>query len=301
MQQPSRSIELALLLLLSFLWGGSFTLVDVAVESVPPATIVLCRLTIGACLLALLALSLGYRFPNSPSLWGALLIQGVLQSALPFTLISWGQKHIDSGMAGLLNTTPPLFVFLIGLFMLKDRKVEPRRALGVLVGFAGVLIILGPAAMAQDHNSVLGQLAVTAASLSYAVAALYARRFADLPPILTAACSMAFAAVLMLPIAMTFDAPLEIAPTKQAIYSILALGVFSTAVAMVIYFRLVRTLGALGVTTGSYLRAGFSVLLGVVFLGEVLTLSLVAGLLTILFGVALTTGHLRWSLRGVRE
>lgn len=297
MLHSNRYFELGLLVLLSFLWGGSFTLVEIAVESIPPATIVFGRLCIGACLLTLLAAGLGHQFPRSQSLWGALLIQGILQSALPFTLISWGQQHIDSGLAGLLNTTPPLFVYLLGLFLLKDRSLDARKAAGVFVGFIGVLVILGPAVLTGAQNSALGQLAVTGASLSYAVAALYAKRFAELPPVLTAACSMGFAAVLMLPISLAVDAPFEIELTKRAVVAILGLGVFSTAIAMVIYFRLVRTLGPLGVTTGSYLRAGFSVVLGILFLGEELSLNLSVGLVTILMGVALTTGHLKGRAR----
>ncbi len=190
-------LEIGLLILLSFLWGASFTLIEVAIETIPPATIVFGRLCIGAALLVLLALWSGVVFPKSPSRWGALLIQGILQSALPFTLISWGQKYIDSGLAGLLNTTPPLFVFLIGFFLLKDRSAGARHIIGILLGFAGVVAIMGPAALAGEGNSVLGQLAVTGASLSYAVAALYAKRFSDQPPVLTAACSMSFATLLM--------------------------------------------------------------------------------------------------------
>lgn len=295
MSQTSQNtfLEIGLLVLLSFLWGASFTLIEVAIDTIPPATIVFGRLAIGASLLLLFALLSGVAFPRSPSRWGALLLQGILQSALPFTLISWGQKYIDSGLAGLLNTTPPLFVFLIGFFLLRDRTAGARQIIGILLGFAGVLIIMGPAALAGERNSVLGQLAITGASLSYAVAALYAKRFSDQPPVLTAACSMAFAALLMFPVSVWIDEPLSLSPTTSAIAAVVAMGIFSTAIAMAIYFRLVRTLGPLGVTTGSYMRAGFSVILGILLLGEALSPTLIVGLAMIFAGVAIVTGHLK--------
>ncbi|WP_298938027.1 EamA family transporter [uncultured Ruegeria sp.] len=293
----NKFLEIGLLVILSFLWGASFTLIEVAIDTIPPATIVFGRLAIGASLLMLFAFWRGVTFPRSPARWGALLLQGILQSALPFTLISWGQKYIDSGLAGLLNTTPPLFVFLIGFFLLRDRSAGVPQITGISLGFAGVLVIMGPAALAGEGNSVLGQLAITGASLSYAVAAIYAKRFSDQPPVLTAACSMAFAALLMFPVSLWVDDPLSLAPTAPAIAAVVAMGVFSTAIAMAIYFRLVRTLGPLGVTTGSYMRAGFSVLLGVLLLGEALSPTLIIGLLMIFGGVAIVTGHLKLPTR----
>lgn len=298
MENESRSHlnELGLLVLLSFLWGGSFTLIKVAVETVPPATIVTGRLAIGATLLMLLVMARGIAIPRTPVLWGAFLVQGVLQSALPFTLISWGEKHIDSGLAGLLNSTPPLFAFLITFFILREGGAAMRKFLGVATGFAGAAVILGPEILAGSGNSVLGQLAITGASLSYAVAAIYARRFSGQPALLTAACSMTMAAILILPVSLYVDHPWTLAPSSEAIWSVVVLGVFSTALAMIIYFRLVKTLGTLGVTSGSYLRAGFSVLLGIMLLDEALSLSLAIGLVLIFLGVAIVTGRIRWPI-----
>ncbi len=293
------TLDMGLLVVLSFLWGASFTLIEVAIDSIPPATIVFGRLLIGATLLMLMAIWSGVTFPRSPALWGSLFIQGILQNALPFTLISWGQKYIDSSLAGLLNTTPPLFVFLIGFFLLRDRADSYRKAIGIIFGFVGVLIIMGPAALSGETNSVLGQLAVTGASLSYAVAALHAKQFSDQPPVLTAACSMALAALVMFPVSLRVDDSMNLSPTVPAIAAVIALGVFSTAIAMVIYFRLLRTMGALGVTTGSYLRAGFSVILGVLLLGEALSLTLVLGLVMIFAGVAIVTGFLKLPFKSI--
>lgn len=290
-------LEIALLVVLSFLWGSSFTFIKIAVETVPPATIVLGRLVLGAALLMLLVRMRGISIPGAPTLWCAFLVQGFLQSALPFTLISWGEKHIDSGMAGILNSTPPLFAFLITFLFLREGEASFRKFVGVTMGMAGVLVTLGPDIINGSNNSVLGQIAVTASSVSYALAAIYARRFSDQPALLTAACSMTMAAIMMVPVSFYFDQPWALKPSSEAVWSITALGIFSTALAMMIYFRLVKTLGAVGVTSGSYLRAGFSVLLGVMFLNEGLSISLLVGLVLILFSVAIVTGQVRWPIR----
>lgn len=291
--KQNQTFEILLLIILSFLWGSSFTLIKVAVETVPPATIVLGRLVLGAALLMLLVKIKGISLPTAPALWGAFLIQGFLQSALPFTLISWGEKYIDSGLAGLLNSTPPLFAFLITFFLLKQGEAPLHKFIGVVIGLAGVLVTLGPDILEGSSENMWGQLAITGSSISYALAAIYARRFSDQPVLLTAACSMMMAAVMMVPFSIIVDKPWTLAPSDDALLSIAALGVLSTTLAMIIYFRLVKTLGAVGVTSGSYLRAGFSVILGVSFLGETLTFSLVAGLVLILLSVAIVTGQLR--------
>lgn len=293
-KEQNQTIELGLLVLLSLLWGSSFTLIKIAVETVPPATMVAARLAIGAAFLLALVRMRGIKLPTVPAMWGAFLMQGVVQSALPFTLISWGEKHIDSGLAGLLNATPPLFAFLISFFILREEGAVLRKIVGVAMGFAGVVVVLGPDVLAGSSQSVLGQVAVTGASLSYAVAAIYARRFAGVSPLVTAACSMTMATLLMLPLSLYLDRPWELAPSTEAVWSVVSLGVLSTALAMVIYFRLVQTLGALGVTTGSYLRAGFSVLLGIALLHEELSSGLAIGLPLILLGVAIVTGHVNW-------
>ncbi len=299
-QKQNQSIELGFLVLLSLLWGSSFTLIKIAVETVPPATLVASRLAIGAVLLLLLVRMRGLELPRAPAVWGAFLVQGIVQSALPFTLISWGEKHIDSSIAGLLNSTPPLFAFLITFFILRERGALLRKIVGVATGFAGVIAILGPDVLVGASRSVLGELAVTGASLSYAIAPIYARRFSGLSPLLTAACSMAMATILMLPISLCVDHPWTLDPSTEAVWSVLGLGILSTALAMIIYFRLVKTLGPLGVTTGSYLRAGFSVVLGVVLLNEELNASTVVGLSLILLGVAIVTGHAQWPFRQMK-
>ncbi len=292
--------EVLLLIFLSFLWGSSFTLNEVALTSVPPATIVLGRLVIGAMVLWMIVRLHGIEIPLTPSTWGAFAVQGFLQSALPFTLISWGQQHIDSGLAGLLNSLPPLFAFLITFLVLGNRNNAARNFIGVAVGLTGIVATLGPDAITASSWSLWGQAAVIGSSVSYAVAPIYARRFHDQPAILTAACSMTVAALMMAPVSLFADRPWILTPSPLSLFAVAALGIFSTGLAMIIYFRLVKTLGPLGVTSGSYLRAGFSVAFGVLLLGEPFTPSLAIGFVLILLSVAIITGQLRLARKRLR-
>lgn len=283
----NRTVEFGLLVLLSFLWGGSFTLVAVAVESIPPATIVAVRVSVAAIVLLSIARARGIPVPSLGWIWGAFAVQGFLQSALPFTLISWGQMHIDSAIAGLLNSTPPLFVFLITFLALRREGSAIRKFVGVAVGLTGVALVVGAEISTGIEANTLAAFAVTLASVSYALAALYGKRFSETPHIVTAGCAMAMAALAMVPIAIVSDRPWTLQPGGEAIAAVAALAFFSTALAMMIYFRLLKTLGALATTSGSYLRAGFSVALGVGLLGEPLTASLALGFVLILAGVAI--------------
>ncbi|GGF44845.1 permease [Aliidongia dinghuensis] len=286
------TLEIGLLMLLSLIWGGSFTLIKVAIGTVPPLTLVAVRVTIAATVLIVMARAQGLPLPRERATWAAFSVQGLLQSAAPFTLISWGEKHIASGLAGVLNATPPLFVLLIAMMTARGRRhIDGRKIAGVGLGLAGVVMTIGFAALKGVGTAApLAQVAVLGASLCYALAPLWGRRFAGLPATVTAAGAMSSAAALMLPAAAIIERPWTLAPTSEAIVAVLVLSVVCTALAMVIYFRLIRTLGALGTTSGSYLRAGFAMALGVLFLGESFTWSMLAGMLLIVLGVIAVTG-----------
>ncbi|MHC2805544.1 drug/metabolite transporter (DMT)-like permease [Bradyrhizobium diazoefficiens] len=249
------------------------------------------RVTIAAILLLLIARAQGHALPRRGSVWAAFLVQGLLQSALPFTLISWGEAHIASGLAGVLNATPPMFVLAIAMTTGRGRQtVSGRKIIGVALGLAGVAVTMGADALSGIGTTApLAQAAVLCASLCYAVAPIWGQRFSGLPAIVTAAGAMSCAAVLMLPAAAALERPWALAPTAQAIIAVLSLAVICTALAMVIYFRLIRTLGPLGTTSGSYLRAGFAVALGTALLGESFTWSSLAGMALILAGVVAVT------------
>lgn len=289
--QTALACEIALLLLLSLIWGSSFTLIKMAIPSVPPFTMVAARVTLAAGLLLLIAAAQGHALPRQTSVWAAFFVQGVLQSALPFTLISWGEAHITSGLAGVLNATPPMFVLAIAMTTGRGRQtISGRNIAGVALGLAGVAVTVGIEALSGIGTAApLAQAAVLGASLCYALAPLWGQRFKKLPAIVTAAGAMSCAAILMLPAAAILERPWMLAPPPPAIAAVVALATVCTALAMVIYFRLIRTLGPLGTTSGSYLRAGFAVMLGTTLLGESFTWSILAGMALILAGVVTVT------------
>lgn len=284
--------EIALLLLLSLIWGSSFTLIKLAVPTIPPFTMVAVRVTIAAMLLLLLAVTQGHALPRQGPVWAAFLVQGLLQSALPFTLISWGEVSIPSGLAGVLNATPPMFVLAIAIITGRGRQtVSGRKIIGVGLGLAGVAVTIGLDALSGIGSAApLAQAAVLGASLCYALAPIWGQRFSKLPAIVTAAGAMSCAAILILPAAAVLERPWALPPpSADAIAAVIILAVICTAFAMVIYFRLIRTLGPLGTTSGSYLRAGFAVALGIAWLGERFTWSSIAGMALILAGVVAIT------------
>ncbi len=293
--------EYALLVLLSLLWGGSFTLIKVAVAGYPPATLVAIRILFGGLLLAAIAFAQGVQFPTSRRRWAELFLQGVLQSALPFTLISWGEIHLPSGLAGVMNSTVPMFVFLISVFALGAAPFVLRKFLGVVLGLAGVAAMagLGSIAGAGGEVNVLAVLAVVGASASYACGALFGHRFDDQPAIVTASTSLLCGSLLMVPLSLYHDRPWTLTPSTDSTLAVAALALLSTALASTIFFRLIKTLGSLATTTNAYLRAIFSVFLGVVFLGEPLGWNMVAGTALILAGVALVTRPAKPALQPV--
>lgn len=284
-------LEVALLVLLSAIWGSSFTLIKIAVGTVPPLTITAARLAIAAALLVLYALTRGLAFPRSPGKWAELVVQGLLQSAIPFALISWGETRIESGLAGVLNATPPMFVLLIAILSGRaSGRVTPRKVAGVFLGLVGVAVTIGFQSVTDIGSAApLAQTAVLAASLCYALAAIWGQRFSAFDPAVTAASAMSCAAITVLPAALLIDHPWRLSPAPEALIAILVLALLCTAFAMIIFFRLVNTLGPLGTSSGSYLRAGFAVLLGVVFLKEGFTWSAAAGMAMIIAGVIAIT------------
>ncbi|WP_342735568.1 EamA family transporter [Bradyrhizobium sp. B117] len=210
-------IEIGLLLLLSLIWGSSFTLIKVAIAAIPPFTMVAARVTIAAILLVGIAHAQGHALPRRGSVWAAFFVQGLLQSALPFTLISWGEMHIASGLAGVLNATPPMFVLAIAMMTGRGRQAVTRwKIIGVALGLAGVALTIGTDALSGIGTTApLAQAAVVGASLCYALAPMWGQRFSKRPAIVTAAGAMSCAAILMLPAAAVLERPWALPPPPR--------------------------------------------------------------------------------------
>ena len=284
-RQENRAVELALLALLAGLWGSSYLLIKVAVATIPPVTLIAIRVSLAAVLLLAIMRLQNARFPTGRQTWRLLLVQALLSSIAPWTLLAWGQQHIDSGLAGVLNSTSPLFVFLITLLVTRHEAVTSWKLAGALLGVVGVTLIMGVEVLRGLGQQVAGQLAVLVSAFLYALAAIHGKHFSSISPTVTAAGTMLWSSLCLVPLSLVADKPWTLDPSTLSIAAAVALGTLNTGVALLIYFRLVRTLGSMGVASQSYLRIGVSVLLGVLVLGEEVTPETGLGLAAIVFGV----------------
>ncbi|MFC1457526.1 DMT family transporter [Microvirga arabica] len=284
----------ALLIALSVVWGGSFLFVGIAVKELPPLTIVASRVGMGAvALLAVLRL-MGLQLPRTRQAWAAFLGMSILNNVIPFTLIVWGQSHIASGLASILNATTPLFTVIVAHYLTADEHLTGQKFAGVIVGFFGVAVMIGAAAMAAWDTSILAQLAILGAALSYGFSGVFGRRFKTLgiPPLATAAGQVTVSSALLLPVALIVDRPWTLGlPSTEAILSLAALGLVSTAFAYLIFFRLLARAGATNVGLVTFLIPVSAILLGVLVLGETLAARHVAGMALIGAGLILIDGR----------
>lgn len=284
-----------ILLTLALIWGGAFFFIGVAVRHVQPLTYVWLRLSIAAA--ALWAYVRIRREPVTlpPSVWGSILLLAILNNALPFALFGWGQTRIASGLASILNATTPIWGVLVAHFLTHDERMTPRKLAGVLLGFGGVAIMVGPSLVSTLDGSAAAQLACIAASLSYALAAVWARRFRRLgiSPLSVTTGQLSAGAILMLPLSMIVDRPWAHSfPPLTAWGAIIALALLCTALGYVLYFRLIATSGATNALLVTLLVPPVAILLGGMFLGERLAAQDFLGLALIAVGLAAIDGRL---------
>ena len=297
-QPPLQTIGLKsayLLLLLAAVWGGSFFFAEVALREVPPLTITLYRVMLAMPILALLVRLKGLAIPRSIPVWGAYLVMGALNNAIPFSLIFWGQTQIDSGLAAILNTTTAMFAAVVAGLLLKDEPLRPRKLIGAALGIAGVAFIMGPSALTEFNLGNLAQLAILGAALSYAFAGVWGRTtLADQPPLVNAFGMLAGSTVLMIPMVLVVDGLPQPALSANVWGALLGLTTLSTALAYVLYFALLASAGAANVLLVTLLIPPFAIGLGVLFLGERMAPEAWVGFAVIATGFAVTDGRL-WS------
>jgi len=285
----STTTDLFLLLLLSTLWGASYTFIKIGVETIPPVTLIAARTLIAGTVLVALIAARGLPLPRDRKTWGRFLFQACLNSVIPFTMIAWAEQTTEAGLATILNSTSPIFTFLLTLLITRHEAITGRKLFGVSVGLVGVCLIVGFEAFSGLGQQAWAQLAIVAATISYAGAAIFGKNFKGLDPMIPAAGSMICGAVILIPLSLIVDRPWTLAPSGQSIAALLALSVFSTALAFVIYFRLIQTLGSVGTTAQAYIRVPIGVSIGVVFLGETLMPTAWIGLLCVVAGVIAMT------------
>ena len=292
--------EWGILLFLALIWGAAFLFIGVAVRHVEPLTYVWLRLTIAAGAMWLFLKLSGGRLGLPREVWGSILLLALLNNALPFTLFGWGQTHIASGLASILNATTPIWGVLVAHLFTEDERMTPRKIAGVTLGFAGVATMIGPTLLADVGTDALAHLACIAASLSYAFAAVWARRFRrmGLSPMSVTTGQLSAGALMMLPLALLVDQPwTQALPPVTAWASIAALAVLCTALGYVLYFRLIDSAGATNALLVTLLVPPFAIFFGSLFLNEVLAPQDFIGLALIAVGLAAIDGRLLRKLR----
>jgi len=285
--------EWILLGFLSMLWGGSFFFSKVALSELQPFTVVLVRVSIAAIALNSIVRATGHRMPSSPRMRAELLVMGLLNNLIPFSLIFWGQTHISSSLAAILNATTPVWTVLLAHFLTVDERLTPNRLGGVLFGLIGVAIMIGLDALQGLGTNVFAQLAVIGAAISYALAGIYGKRFKGTPPVVTAAGQLTGTTLMMIPITLFVDRPWLLPMPDLSVWAaLLGLALLSTALAYVVYFRLLSSVGATNLLLVTFLIPASAILLGMLVLGEHLDLRHFAGMGLIGLGLMAIDGRI---------
>ena len=298
--RPMTALEWAMLLSLSALWGGSFFFNEIAVCEVPVFTTVAARVGLAALILLAVLRLRGEGLSRGAPVWLAFAGMGLLNNAIPFSLFVWGQREVASGLAAILNASAPLFTVLLAHLLTRDERLTPARALGVAVGFAGVAVLIGPAGPGAMDASLLAQLACVGGALSYACAGLFGRRFRALgvSPLGAATGQVIASSLILAPLALLIDRPLSMPlPSPAALGALLGVGALSTALAYVLYFRILSTAGATNLLLVTFLIPVSAILLGTGILGEALAPRHLAGMVLIGLGLAAIDGRALRALR----
>lgn len=296
--RPALNLDLmsgSMLVLLAAVWGGSFFFAEIALQEVGPLTITLHRVIWAVPILALIVRLKGIAVPRSPRIWGAYLVMGMLNNAIPFSLIFWGQIQIDSGLASILNGTTAMFAAVVAGLLLRDEPLTARKVIGAALGLAGVAFIMGPSALTDFNPGNLAQLAILGATLSYAFAGVWGKTaLSEQPPLMNALGMLCGSTVLMIPIVLIFDGPPSFALTATTWAALIGMAALSTALAYVLYFSILARAGAANLLLVTLLIPPFAIGLGVVFLGEKMGVEAWIGFAIIALGFAVTDGRL-WS------
>jgi drug/metabolite transporter (DMT)-like permease len=291
--------EWSLLGLLSVLWGASFFFFKVLVAELPTLTIVLARLSLAAILLNVVVRLRRQSMPRDAKRWREFFVMGFLNNALPFVLLVWAETKISGGLAAVLNATTPVFSVLAAHLYTANEKLNWNKGFGVFFGLFGVLVLIGPSILlGAGSDQLVPELSCLFTALIYAIAGMYGRRFKDLPPLTVATGQLTGSTLLVLPVALLVDHPWNLPnPSAQDWQAIIGLAVFSTALAYIIYFRILASAGATNVMLVTLLVPVSAILLGVVFLNEVFGVQALVGMCLIAAGLAAIDGRLPVALR----
>lgn len=282
-----------LLFALVAMWGSSFMFNRIAVSGVPPLTVVAGRIGIGALVLLALVWASGRRLPRPGRDWWPYGVVALIGNAIPFYLITWGQQVVESALAGILMAFMPLATLVLAHFLIAGEHMTRQRAAGFAGGFCGIVLLMGPAALAGlggEALRIVSQLAVLGGALCYALQSVLTRLIIKGDVIVAAACTLLVASLIALPAALWLDRPWQLEARAASLAAVAWLGVVPTALATVLYFQLIRSAGPSFMSLVNYLSPGVAVLLGLWVLGE-------HPPATAYFGLALILAGIAWSQR----
>jgi drug/metabolite transporter (DMT)-like permease len=285
----------AILLFLSVLWGGSFFFIEIAIRTVAPLTLVLIRVALAAAMLWAWLLVRRERLALPPGAAAAFLVLALLNNVVPFVLFAWAQQAIDGGLASILNATTPIWGVLVAHLFTADEKATPARVAGVLLGFGGVAVMIGADLLGEIGKAAWAQLACLFATLCYALAGVWARRFRAMgvSPTAVSTGQLTASAIVMLPLVLLFEPPWHAAsPSPEAWAALVALALLCTSLAYILYFRLLASAGATNSLLVTFLIPVTAILLGALILGERLAPRHVFGMALIGLGLAAIDGRL---------
>jgi drug/metabolite transporter (DMT)-like permease len=282
-------VSILLLVTLALLWAALYTFIKLGVETIPPVTFIASRSVIAVAVLLVIMRTRGLTMPRDLVNWRNFLIQALINSVVPVTLLAWAQQTVDAGLATILNSTTPIFTFLITWGVTRHEAASAQKLIGVCAGITGVALIVGPHALEGIGRELIAQITIVFGAVCFSVAAIFGRQFAALDPMVPATGALIWGVVLLVPLSLIVDHPWTLHPSATSVVALFALAVFSTALAFVIYFHLIKTVGSVATTSGAFLRVPIGVFLGVVFLGETLSANAWLGLVFVVIGVAAMT------------
>lgn len=290
--------EWAMLVLLSIFWGGAFFFVEIALLGFQPFALVFLRVGIAAMILLAVVYARGQRMPDRLKTWGSYFVMGALNNALPFCLIVWGQTRIDSGVASILNATTPIFTVLLAHFLTSDERLTAPKLLGVFIGFLGVYLMMSPELKHGFSMRGLGLVAVIGAAVSYSFAGIFGKRFKNESPMVTSAGMLICSAIMMAPLAIFSGALGASVLSIQAVAAVIGIAAISTAMAYLLYFRILASAGATNVLLVTFLIPISALLLGIGVLGETVHILEFAGMGCIFLGLIVIDGRvLKWLVK----
>jgi drug/metabolite transporter (DMT)-like permease len=295
MTDRSSQVDWVIFLLLGFFWGSSYLFIKLAVDDFGTFTLVALRLLVGATLLWVVVRLARQRLPRDPRLYGHLIVMSIINITIPFFLITWAERSVESSLAAILTSPVPLFTIVLSAIFLHDEPMRVNGLVGLVVGFIGVVIITSRG-LSGEGSSVVGEIALLGAALSYAAGAVYSRRnVRGVPPMIPAVFQVTFAAVIVSVLAIVLEQPWTARPDAQAIFSILWLGILGSGIAYLFVFRLFAHWGATRTTLVAYLLPIVGIVLGYLVLQEQVDARLLIGTGLVIAGVALVSG--RWGRR----